>query len=276
MLLQQTCDVLGHSWALVGVYDEKGRLLVPCRRKKCETALRQDGQRMDTVPYVFTNTINGVALDLEDDPVGGAAKIICYEVAYHYDLDSIRFQAGDVVVDVGAHVGIISIYLALKYPGLRIIAIEPTPFNYARLLRNLSANGVTRENVIAINRAVTSDGRPLLLQAKPYENSGSPSAFVKPDRESLTYPVQSMRLRDIFNGYDITRCKLLKMDCEGAEYEIVHGDEGLLDQVDYFRAEAHMNKRLQGLGYNPDRLRQTCYDHMAAENVHVYPAQIAE
>jgi FkbM family methyltransferase len=49
-----------------------------------------------------------------------------------------------------------SVYLAKKYPFVKVHAIGPDPLNYAYLRRNLKLNGVT--NVTAINTAVSCDG----------------------------------------------------------------------------------------------------------------------
>ena len=54
---------------------------------------------------------------------------------------------GDVLVDVGAHVGVFSIYMAKKYPHLKVIAIEADEQNFANLLYNIEVNSVT--NVLA-------------------------------------------------------------------------------------------------------------------------------
>ncbi len=48
-----------------------------------------------------------------------------------YGLRERRFAAGDVVIDVGAHIGAVSIILAKLNPAARVIAYEPASSNYA-------------------------------------------------------------------------------------------------------------------------------------------------
>ncbi len=67
------------------------------------------------------------------------------------------FREGDIVVDVGAHVGVVSIYLGRKYPFIRVYAVEPEPTNFECLKRNIELNGAW--NVTAINKAVSEDGQ---------------------------------------------------------------------------------------------------------------------
>lgn len=129
------------------------------------------------------------------------------------------FRDGDTVVDVGAHVGVVSIFLAKKYPFLRVYAIEPDPINYGCLKRNIELNGVT--NVIAINKAVSGDGRKRTLYAKP---SYSGWATIEPtmatqDRLLRAMPVESVTLQQVFEEYEIQHCRLLKITAPGAVRE---------------------------------------------------------
>lgn len=248
------CKAKGHAWAPVGIWDN-GQLCYPCTRKDCEAELRHDprGDHMTVIPDGFKSEVNGIHLDVDDDPI---CKVIMREVK-QYDLDSIDYQTGDVVVDIGAHVGIVSIYLAKRY-GVMVCAYEPVPDNYNRLMRNIKANGT--ERVIAFNEAVTSDGRNLILSGNPTENSGGISAFTNPNGHS--YAVQSIALATIFQTTTAERIKLLKIDCEGAEYEILQAHPELLDRVDHLRGEFHQNARLRNLGYDPDKLIALCQAHI--------------
>src|SRR5262245_20963713 len=107
-------------------------------------------------PVVKGWRINDQVFILSCPSVGGLAPAVS-RVTNDYYLSSMAvFREGDTLVDIGAHVGVMSIYLAKTYPFIKVYAIEPDPFNYACLIRNLELNGVT--NVTAINTAVSSDG----------------------------------------------------------------------------------------------------------------------
>ncbi len=166
----------------------------------------------------------------------------------------------------------VSIALAKAHPEVNILAVEPVPANHARLLRNLEANGVT--NVIPVQKAVTGDGRALKLLGKPGENSGGysawgPSTGVDVTREA----VMSDTLRDLMWEHNIRRVKLLKLDCEGAEYEIL--GNGALDTVDYLVGEFHGNELLEKLGRRPEELLRTVQDKLGAGHVHVTLTRMA-
>ena len=77
-----------------------------------------------------------------------------------YQLGPIDFWPGDVVIDIGGHIGLFSCYLAKKYPFLKILAFEPIPVSYRMFRRNLTLNEV--RNIRLYNVAVTSDRRGLV------------------------------------------------------------------------------------------------------------------
>jgi FkbM family methyltransferase len=196
--------------------------------------------------------VGGLKLDLEDHPSGGVVSSIARQVEGVYRLQELPFEDGNVVLDIGAHVGVVSIYLAKEHPGITVHAFEPLPENYKRLVRNITANGVS--NVVAHNEAVSEDGRDLVLVTDVKSNSGGASAFVVgPDAgESVTVP--SVTLTEVFETYVADRCRLLKIDCEGAEYEILK--DAPLERIDYIRGEFHTNEELTRRGADPAALTE--------------------
>lgn len=187
--------------------------------------------------------INGRVLHIRDDARSHTPKTVQWELMHDsYGIAQIPFQSGDVVLDVGANTGIFSIYLAQLHPEITIHAFEPVPATYRRLLANLEANGVT--NVIPHNLAVTADGRPLELHVD-WSNSGAATAYLtRPYANGHEHiEVPSTTLAQILEDYGIERVRLLKMDCEGAEYEILQ-DTAVLTAVDYLSGELHTNELL--------------------------------
>ncbi len=127
------------------------------------------------------------------------------------------FREGDTVVDIGAQVGVFSIYLAKKYPFITVYAIEPESKNYKCLLQNIELNNVT--NVIAINKAIAGDTEKTKLYTDPW-NSGWSTINVKvatkaqkPLKKVL---IESLTLEQLFSEHSIEYCRLLKMHAEGA------------------------------------------------------------
>ena len=263
-----------HNWAATGLFIA-GKLCVQCKEAACSAGL------VDVLtgrPHLERNffplAANGVKMAIEDDPDGGVAKIVCKEIELSYDLDSIPFEAGDVVLDIGAHVGVVSIYLAKRHPEIEIIAFEPVTENYLQLLKNRVANQVT--NVSAHNQAVTGDGRQVCLGGDFHENTGGISILKArtgtsdASADGYVRTSASMRLKAIFDEYGLERVKLLKIDCEGAEYEIFRAEPELLSRVDYLRGEFHAFP-----GHDPDELLALCRRYIRPENIRVSISKMA-
>jgi FkbM family methyltransferase len=257
-----------HQWPPTGLYAGEG-ICVPCKDPSCSAGLMIAQGSQKIIEGFFPMAVYGLPLDIEDDPDGGVAKIICKEIEHAYRLDEIDFRPGDVVLDIGAHVGIVSIYLAKKHPGLRIIAFEPVKENYERLLRNIRANGV---QVGAVNWALTGDGLPVSLGGDLHQNSGGMS-ILKGDRsakgEGIPVFVKSVTLAEAFEIFGVQQAKLLKIDCEGAEYEVLGAMPELLSRVEYLRGEFH-----DFPGGNPDELEALCRQFIPAEKVRVSVSKI--
>lgn len=255
------CASQGHDWVPIGVY-LKGNFYVPCRRNGCKMELKQVWQVIEGAG----TSINGIELDIEDHPQGGVAKVICREAAGKYD--NLPLEPGDVVIDIGAHVGIISIYLAKRYPGIKVYAFEPVEANFLRLLRNIAANQA--KGITAVNKAVLHETGRVLLYTNLTANSGGGSTLFSMGTivsGGNAENTESTTLADIFAEYGIERCKLLKIDCEGSEHAILSSSEALLDRVDYLRGEFHINGTLEAQGWSIEELLQLCRRHIKAENI---------
>jgi FkbM family methyltransferase len=200
--------------------------------------------------------IDGISLNVYDEHNSLSADWVAWELQRdEYRIRDIHFEAGDVVVDIGAHIGLFSIYLAKRWPGIKVIAFEPFPINFRNCRDNLLLNGVT--SVVLSSKAISSDERVLNMAMDP-RNSGGASAIVGgPDREQHAIDLESITLDQVFATQNIRRCKLLKIDCEGMEYEILFGCRSLV-QVEYVVGEFHTNPYLTNIGYQPEQLVTYC------------------
>jgi FkbM family methyltransferase len=194
-----------------------------------------------TAPTGFSLTIDGITLDIADDPNGGVRRAIATEIETVYRLQDLTFHAGDVILDIGAHVGVVACYLAKKWSNVWVYAFEPVAANYARLMRNLAANGI--KNVTAYNAAVTADGRDLTLSGDAGANTGGYSAFSAGGPN--TAHAASCPADGLFADLGIDHVALLKLDCEGAEYEILRSLNGHILDIDNLIMEVHENEALR-------------------------------
>lgn len=197
--------------------------------------------------------IGDISLMIQDYSVSLTTAFVLRELgADIYKLNGRTFEDGSVILDIGANVGIVSIWLAKQLPNCMIIAYEPLPVNFDNLCRNIQLNEVS--NVLAVNEAVTADGRPLTMHYN-YDNLGGASGMTGlPPYNTVDVP--SVTLQQVFDLCAIDRCAYLKMDCEGAEHEILASAGPLLDRIDFLGMEAHFSQGLRRKGYNEATLQR--------------------
>lgn len=166
-------------------------------------------------------------------------------------LIDIKLGKGDVVIDIGANVGIPSIYLAKKFPDAKFYVFEPVQENFDNLTRNIEANQAT--NIVAEKMAITADGREFPMNVVLDKNSGGGTGLVanlvKDPSFSGYRHAHSMTLDQVFEKWEIEECALLKVDCEGTEHEILN-HFSQWSKLKRLIAEIHLNKFLQSQGYS--------------------------
>jgi len=139
----------------------------------------------------------------------------------------------DIVIDIGAHVGLFSIKVCRSVK--RVIAIEPHPFNYKLLLTNLHLNKI--ENVTPYKIAISNYSGI----AKLYLGRESTGHTIKPLSEmsrSSSIVVKVETLDNLLDEIDLSKVNFIKIDVEGAELEVLKGSERTLANNNLFLAIA--------------------------------------
>ncbi len=125
---------------------------------------------------------------------------------------------GDVVVDVGAHVGVFTISAARRTPSGRVIAVEPAPTNLEFLRENLVKNGIA--NVKVFDCALSDKPG----EARLFSPGDHALYTLKPTAPAaVSHPVVLRTLDELFDAERVDVCHLLKIDAERSELEILQG-----------------------------------------------------
>src|SRR5262245_37259247 len=128
---------------------------------------------------LHTYDINDLTLLAYDEDGSETTDRVASELIQDaYGFNGVPFESHDVVIDIGAHVGLVSLYLAKRWPSLRIHAFEPHPTNYRNAVDNLRLNDVS--NVHLWHRAVTADRRSIVLRALSRNTGGATAVFDMP------------------------------------------------------------------------------------------------
>jgi FkbM family methyltransferase len=126
--------------------------------------------------------------------------------------------ADDVVVDVGANIGAFAVTASRAAANGRVFAFEPEPENFALLCDNVDRNGC--HNVTPVRAAVADTTGEVALSLSEGNSSGH---SLRRDHGGDGVVVPAVALGRLLEEYRIDRCDFLKLDCEGAEYEILYG-----------------------------------------------------
>jgi len=120
-----------------------------------------------------------------------------------------------VVIDIGAHIGTFSVSTAWRFPKSRVYSYEPLKANFDLLRSNTEENRVksVHPQMVAV---AGKRGSATLHVSK--DNTGGHSFFFQGDSDVT---VDTISLAEVFSTNGLTRCDLLKIDCEGAEYDIL-------------------------------------------------------
>lgn len=150
------------------------------------------------------------------------ARVPVYEVFAEdeYCLDWFAKDLGDdpVLVDIGAHIGCFSLSFATRFPHARATAYEPTPLTGSYLQRNVDDNKLA-DRVTVCQQAVSATSG-ILVMADNGAGSGHNGVLHLGEAGSVNIEVPCVSLADAFATAG-DRIDLLKMDAEGAEYDIV-------------------------------------------------------
>jgi len=141
-------------------------------------------------------------------------------------------KPGDIFLDVGANIGYHSL-LAAKLVGTqgKVLAVEPAPHIRERFEQNLALNPDLEAlgNIKVFPYCASSHPGTVVLSAPSDGNSGETTLRDLPEF-SLKIRVEARTLDDMLDRIDLSRCPLVKMDIEGAEYLAVCGMERTLDR----------------------------------------------
>jgi FkbM family methyltransferase len=132
-------------------------------------------------------------------------------------------------LDVGAHIGAVTIALLLDNPDLRVVAIEPVPDNVALLRRNLELNGVADRCVVMPAAAWFGKGSidvefgytgSEVAETHAYIGSVTPWMDAPGDKRSASVPIITLK-----DALAVTDGEFVwaKSDCEGCEHHFLKG-----------------------------------------------------
>jgi len=154
-----------------------------------------------------------------------------------YGLSSLK--KGELVIDIGAHIGFFSICAGRRVgPTGHVYSYEPMCENYEILKYNIRQNRMQRIITPAKLAVALREGPVDLFISEDntgghgiIRNTVAPSAKIE--------KVQATTLKRVIEDNAIEACDFLKMDCEGAEWDILFSSEDILPRIKRMALEVH-------------------------------------
>ena len=219
---------------------------VPSNNKGRYVEFRDAG----TLEIVGMFGLNG-EIDYDNIPHSSYIKSIVPSLDYngkkdmHYILNEIFYQKvynndfvcvaeNDIVFDIGFNYGFFTLD-ALTYKPKKIIGFEPNP-NLVKLFNRLHIDSVELHQ-----SAVSDKAGSTVFYENNFSGKSSIHSDVNSDTSSNSYQVNICSFNDMAEQYDVI--DYLKVDCEGAEYEIFESipNEFLTNRIRKIALEFHHN-----------------------------------
>ncbi len=161
---------------------------------------------------------NGLRISFDDNSSGlQVLQNIFVDREY---ADYFPFYQDAVIVDIGAHYGYFSLFAEVNSgTNARIFSFEPDPKNYAILNKNISNQG--SKKIKAHPFAIGGKNRTASLHLGNSTNSSLIEDYQLLSKDHSSTSVDVRALDEVLTELQIDKIDFLKIDCEGAEYEII-------------------------------------------------------
>jgi len=162
--------------------------------------------------------------------------------------------AGKTVIDVGANIGDSAIYFICRGAS-RVIAIEPFPGNYETARKNILANSL-RDKITLLLAGCAGISANITVDAN---NQSSPTNQLTEVKHGIKVPLRT--LQEIMDENNVRERAILKMDCEGYEYDIIlSATKETLQrfqqiQIEYHYGYKNLKKKLDECGFKVEVTR---------------------
>ncbi len=176
------------------------------------------------------------------------------------------FKEKAIFFDIGANIGIYSLYCAAIHPDSLIFAFEPVRCNYARLIQNIALNGFN--NIIALPIGMSGVTRLDKMYEISQETGHSGSLINQLPIEKVTkeYMVPTITIDDFARMWGIIPDHI-KIDTDAGEYDII--EEGyitLLTEVESCLVEVNDHREeilriFDDTGFTIDNCYNTINNH---------------
>jgi FkbM family methyltransferase len=164
-------------------------------------------------------TLSGLSVDLV---LNDLSELLVLEEIWRrgeYDQAASAARSAQTIVDLGANIGLASLWFRGLNPAARNVAVEPDPRTYAKLVQNVGHDTGTE----TVNVAITDRTCSVAF----FSSAQSWGSRVATESEDSSTLVDGVTLDDLTTKLALERVDILKMDIEGMEWSVLPGADCL-------------------------------------------------
>lgn len=181
-----------------------------------------NGLSQDRQSYLMKINFSGLEIFIR--PLILSDIIMTTKVWEPYVQKVFKPQKGDVVIDVGAHIGTYSIPKSIDVGNTgRIIACEPDKQNFTVLEKNVLINKL--KNIVLIKKAISETNKKIKLVS-----TKDPMLSTINEKESDGIIVDCTNLDSLISELNLDNVDWIKIDAEGHEISILYGSKYILEK----------------------------------------------
>ena len=185
--------------------------------------------------------------------VRDAGALLSVYVDRDYEIPGLDWASLRAVIDIGAHVGAFTVWASVRAPRARFVVVEPNPAVQPHLLANIAGNGLVGRSRVVLAAVGPQECVGGLVDGDQSLGTRVTARWAGGPRIAVT------TLDALLTSAGVTEVDLLKLDCEGAEYDVLLGaPASVLQRVRRIACEYHpapggtvddLERRLRSLGF---------------------------
>jgi len=164
------------------------------------------------------------------------------------------FNEKAIILDIGGHYGYFSFFASMNLkPESQIFSIEPSPGNVEVFKQNLKSNDFNNIKLIQCGLGGKT------MRTELYEGNSYNHSIINNNIKKAIAIVQIYSLDDFLIQNSLNKIDFLKLDCEGAEYDILFNTSGNgFEKIKIISMEFHDQR---ALGHTPNQLIELLQDN---------------
>jgi len=157
-------------------------------------------------------------------------------------LESIISNIQYPILDIGAHIGVFSLYAHILNQKIKIIALEPHPDNVKLFQKNISLNNIQNIELLPYALTHTPETTTTLLVSENTHNHTISQEHTNTSAQKQI-KVPAITLEKLIKQSKLDTIGLLKIDIEGAEFGILENMRDVWNKIQHIAVEYHDDQK---------------------------------